>query len=171
MHSVLLVEDDDAVRATFRRILTETGFSVVAVATAAEALRHVATVPLDLVLLDLGLPDLDGTDALRMIRGICSVPVIVTARREDNSFVHLLNADADDFLVKPFSGEHLVTRMQVLLRRTAARDAADDRSITVGALRIDPAQRTASLHGEWLELTPAGSSTCSSTSPSAPTGW
>jgi DNA-binding response OmpR family regulator len=154
MHSVLLVEDDDAIRGALRDALLERRFSVVAVATAAEALRETAAGPVDIVLLDLGLPDLDGTAALRMIRGISSVPVIiVTARRSESSVVQLLNAGADDYVVKPFSADHLVARMRALLRRMSTTAAAEQRIVTAGELQINLLERSASFHGQRLELT------------------
>ncbi|SFR29930.1 DNA-binding response regulator, OmpR family, contains REC and winged-helix (wHTH) domain [Lentzea waywayandensis] len=154
MQSVLLVEDDCSIRAALHSALTERRFSVVAVATAAEALRETAAGPVDIVLLDLGLPDLDGTAALRMIRGISSVPVIiVTARRGETSIVQLLEAGADDYVVKPFSADHLVARMRALLRRTSAVDAQEQRVIAAGDLHIDLNARSASFHGQNLALT------------------
>jgi DNA-binding response OmpR family regulator len=154
MQSVLLVEDDDSIRAALRNVLIERDFSVVAVATAAEALREAVAGPLDIVLLDLGLPDLDGTAALRMIRGISSVPVIiVTARRSETSAVQLLDARADDYVVKPFSAEHLIARMRALLRRTSTSAAPEQRVIAAGGLQINLLERSASFHGQHLELT------------------
>jgi len=154
MHSVLLVEDDEAIRAALHRALSERHYSVLAVGTAAEALRETAARQVDIVLLDLGLPDLDGAAALRMIRGVSEVPVIVvTARRGEASVVQLLNAGADDYVVKPFSAESLVARMNALLRRTSTSVSTGDAVITAGALRIDPLERTAWFRGEPLELT------------------
>ncbi|MDX8141389.1 response regulator transcription factor [Lentzea sp. BCCO 10_0061] len=154
MHSVLLVEDDDSIRAALHNALTERHFSVVAVATAAEALRETAAGPLDIVLLDLGLPDLDGTAALRMIRGISSVPVIiVTARRGETSVVQLLDAGADDYVVKPFSADHLVARMRALLRRTSSAATSEQRVVAAGGLHLDLLERSASFQGKHLDLT------------------
>ena len=88
------------------------------VGTALEALREVAHFRFDVVILDLGLPDLDGSEALKMLRGITDVPVIVaTARDDETEIVRLLNAGADDYLTKPFSVEHLSARMAAVLRR------------------------------------------------------
>lgn len=154
MHSVLLVEDDDSIRAALSNALTERDFAVVAVATAGEALRAAAAGRLDIVLLDLGLPDLDGTAALRMIRGISSVPVIiVTARRGETSVVRLLDAGADDYVVKPFSADHLVARMRALLRRTSAPSDLEQPVITAGGLQIDLLGRNVLFHGQRINLT------------------
>ncbi|MDX6429141.1 MAG: hypothetical protein QOE54_1507, partial [Streptosporangiaceae bacterium] len=107
------------------------------------------------VILDLGLPDLDGAEALKMLRGVSDVPVIVaTARDDETEIVRLLNAGADDYLVKPFSGEHLSARLAAVLRRTAARgDARPATLLLVGGLSVDLDRREASLDGAALELT------------------
>lgn len=105
MATVLLVEDDHVVRGAMLRSLADRGHAVHAVGTALDALRRVAAETPDLVVLDLGLPDLDGSDALRMLRGITDVPIIIaTARDDEQSVVRLLRAGADDYMVKPFTG-------------------------------------------------------------------
>ncbi|MEU7634641.1 MULTISPECIES: response regulator transcription factor [unclassified Streptomyces] len=157
MARVLVVEDDQFVRSALIRHLTEAGHAVRSVGTALEALREVAQVGFDLVVLDLGLPDLDGGEALKMLRGITDVPVIIaTARDDEAEIVRLLNDGADDYLTKPFSVEHLSARMAAVLRR--ARGAAPgaeppSRVILVGGLSIDPLRRLAALDGTALDLT------------------
>jgi DNA-binding response OmpR family regulator len=152
MPKVLLVEDDAVVRGALVRSLTKADHVVRAVGTALDALREVTADRPDLVILDLGLPDLDGADALRMLRGLCEVPVIVaTARDDEAEIVKLLNAGADDYLTKPFSGEHLAARMSAVLRR-ARPGGARQSAIEVGPLRVDLARREATLDGELLEL-------------------
>jgi len=153
MPTVLLVEDDPTVRGALVRSLTKADHVVRAVGTALDALREVTADRPDLVILDLGLPDLDGADALRMLRGVCDVPVIVaTARDDEREIVKLLNAGADDYLVKPFSGEHLAARMSAVLRR-AVPGADRTASLQVGGLCIDLARREATLDGGRLDLT------------------
>ncbi|SFB40459.1 DNA-binding response regulator, OmpR family, contains REC and winged-helix (wHTH) domain [Amycolatopsis marina] len=153
MYSVLLVEDDPAVRAAIVRTLNSHSYSVLAVGTAAEALRETASSRWDMVVLDLGLPDLDGSAALRMIRGVSDVPVIVaTARRGEASVVRLLDDGADDYVVKPFSGEHLLARIRALLRRTTPAHSPGG-VLEVGELRIDVGTRVVSLAGRELTLT------------------
>jgi DNA-binding response OmpR family regulator len=156
------VEDDPGIRASLIEILTSEGHAVRSAADAFGGLREVTRGPLDAVILDLGLPDLDGADALRMIRGISQVPVlIVTARDEDAEIIRLLNAGADDYLVKPFSGGQLTARLSAVLRRSAAsaHPLPQDGSplpqdvVSVGPLRIDPGSRTAHLHGREVPLT------------------
>ncbi|MFG3258165.1 response regulator transcription factor [Streptomyces sp. NPDC048172] len=157
MASVLVVEDDQFVRSALIRHLTDAAHAVRSVGTALEALREVTQVGFDVVILDLGLPDLDGAEALKMLRGITDVPVIIaTARDDETEIVRLLNAGADDYLVKPFSVEHLSARMAAVLRRArtvAPGESGGDRVIRVGGLAIDPLRRQAELEGAALDLT------------------
>jgi DNA-binding response OmpR family regulator len=107
----------------------------------------------DLVILDLGLPDLDGAELLKMIRAVSDVPIIVaTARGEDRDVVRTLDAGADDYLVKPFSVEQLEARVRAVLRRIGS----DERPgpILVGDLVVDASAREARLDGDRLELSP-----------------
>ncbi|MFF5502368.1 response regulator transcription factor [Streptomyces roseolus] len=156
MASVLVVEDDQFVRSALIRQLTEASYTVRSVGTALEALREVAHVRFDVVVLDLGLPDLDGSEALKMLRGITDVPVIIaTARDDEAEIVRLLHAGADDYLVKPFSVEHLTARMAAVLRRSRAvsGESAPTAEIRVGGLVVDPLRRRAELDGFALDLT------------------
>ncbi|MFF8264397.1 response regulator transcription factor [Streptomyces virginiae] len=168
MPSVLVVEDDPSIRQSLIEVLTEHGYAVRSAADGFGALREVTQTPVDAVVLDLGLPDLDGGDALRMIRGISSVPVLVaTARDDESEIIKILNAGADDYLVKPFSGGQLVARLSAVLRRTshvppagaaaagAPVTAATEplRATVVGELAVDPGARTAYLAGRELRLT------------------
>ncbi|WP_187369992.1 response regulator transcription factor [Streptomyces boluensis] len=157
MASVLVVEDDQFVRSALIRHLTDASHTVRSVGTALEALREVAHFRFDVVILDLGLPDLDGSEALKMLRGITDVPVIIaTARDDETEIVRLLNDGADDYLTKPFSVEHLSARMAAVLRRSGAGGGADapvSRALRVGGLAIDPLRRQAELDGAPLDLT------------------
>ncbi|MFE7379539.1 response regulator transcription factor [Streptomyces zhihengii] len=156
MASVLVVEDDPVIRAALIEVLTGQGYAVRTTHQGFEALREVTQDPPDIVVLDLGLPDLDGLDVLRMIRGISRVPVLVaTARDEDTEIIRLLNAGADDYMVKPFSGGQLAARIAAVLRRSVPAGADRDRRqvVQVGELRIDPLARTAHLGERELTLT------------------
>ncbi|NGN70319.1 response regulator transcription factor [Streptomyces sp. A7024] len=156
MASVLVVEDDQFVRSALIRHLSEASHTVRSVGTALEALREVAHYKFDVVILDLGLPDLDGSEALKMLRGITDVPVIIaTARDDETEIVRLLNDGADDYLVKPFSVEHLSARLSAVLRRSQARTEAGppERVLRVGGLTVDPLRRQAELDGTALDLT------------------
>ena len=148
-----MVEDDAGIRSAVIRALTERGHAVASAGDAMSGLRHAVEDRPDLVVLDLGLPDLDGADLLRMLRAVSQVPVIVaTARDDDAMVVRALNAGADDYLVKPFSADQLDARIRAVLRRTAAVDV--DPSLTVGGLTIDPRTREVAVDGTALELSP-----------------
>ena len=153
---VLVVDDDEQVRAGLVRELGRRQYIVASAATALAALRVMGTDPPDLVVLDLGLPDLDGVHVLKMLRGIRDVPVIVASgRRDDAEIVRLLRAGADDYLVKPYSVDQLEARIVAVLRRSSS-GASRERQpevFTVGELVIDPARRSASLEGAPIRLT------------------
>jgi two-component system, OmpR family, KDP operon response regulator KdpE len=154
MALVLLVEDDHAVRTAMTGAMRDAGHVVQPVGTALDALRTVTDDHVDLVVLDLGLPDLDGFEALRLLRGVSDVPVIIaTARSDERTIVRLLNAGADDYVTKPFSSEHLTARVGAVLRRAKVATPATDAPIEVGELVIDPARREARLADAPLTLT------------------
>jgi DNA-binding response OmpR family regulator len=168
MPSVLVVEDDPAIRASLIEVLSEHGHAVRSVGDGFGALREITQAHIDAVVLDLGLPDLDGADALRMIRGLSRVPVIVaTARDDDAEIIRLLDAGADDYLVKPFSGGQLAARLGAVLRRAGGSLAPETvqgqvlhegplssaGTVVVGGLRIDPSARTVHLDGAEVQLT------------------
>ncbi|MEV4098345.1 response regulator transcription factor [Streptosporangium saharense] len=152
MATVLVVEDDEYVRSAMIQELGRRQHAVRSAGRALDALREITQNPPDAVILDLGLPDLDGSEALKMVRSVSSVPVIVaTARDDEAEIVRLLEAGADDYLVKPFSGDHLNARLDAVLRR--ARAAGPPPVLRVGALSVDLNRREASLGGEPLALT------------------
>jgi DNA-binding response OmpR family regulator len=154
MALILLVEDDRNITAALTRALSDAGHVVRPVGQAAAALKILTEERPDLVILDLGLPDIDGTDALRMMRSVSEVPVIVaTARRSEADIITLLSAGADDYVTKPFSGGHILARIAAVLRRTRVAADTTPNTITVGELEISPRQRKASLHGRPLQLT------------------
>jgi DNA-binding response OmpR family regulator len=153
MASVLVVEDDQRIRETIARSLTESGHAVRTEGRGADALSVVVEWRPDVVVLDLGLPDLDGTDVLRMVRSVSSVPVIVaTARDDDAEVVRVLDAGADDYVVKPYSAAQLDARIRAVLRRGSDAGGGERATITVGELRVDPDRRIAILGGSALEL-------------------
>jgi len=153
MAQLLLVEDDVAIRGALIRALTERGHAVSSTPTAMEALQLVVDSPPDLVILDLGLPDLDGYEALRMLRAISKVPVVVaTARDDEADIVRVLDAGADDYLVKPFGVGQIEARVRAVLRRGAADDARRREPVIVGGLRLDGEAHEATLDDRPLEL-------------------
>jgi DNA-binding response OmpR family regulator len=152
MVRILVVEDDAAIRRTLARGLAEHGAVVTSVATAVEAIRAVGEERPDVVMLDLGLPDLDGSDVLAVVRATSDVPVVVaTARDDEAEIVRLLDAGADDYLVKPFSAAQAMARVRAVLRR-AAPTAGADRRVRVGGLSIDPVAREVELDGSPVVL-------------------
>lgn len=154
MARLLLIEDDPAIRTPLIRALRDRGHAVATAYTAMSGLQTTLDERPDLVILDLGLPDLDGLELLRMLRAVSRVPVIIaTARDDDVEIVRGLDAGADDYVVKPFTSAQLDARVRAVLRRGAGQP---DRAamIAVGELRLDPSARTASLSGTPLDLTP-----------------
>jgi two-component system, OmpR family, KDP operon response regulator KdpE len=152
MPKVLIVEDDPTIRSALLRALEGKGYAVAAAHTAMTGLQLAVSEHPDVVVLDLGLPDLDGREVLRMIRAVSSVPIIVaTARGTEEDIVHSLDAGADDYVVKPYGGAQLDARIRAVLRRAAP---ATDPVISVGGLRVDRQARQAFLDGAELGLTP-----------------
>ncbi len=151
MAHVLVIEDDPDIRRSLVRSLSDHGHAVSTAPAGMPGLQQAVDEQPDLVLLDLGLPDLDGHEVLRMLRAVRETPVIVvTARDDDPSVVAALDAGADDYVLKPFTGEQLQARIRAVLRRTRA-ESGDD-SIVVGELRVDPTSRQAFLRGEPIDL-------------------
>jgi two-component system KDP operon response regulator KdpE len=150
---LLLVEDDAAIRGALIRTLTERGHAVTSMATAMSGLQHLLASPPDLILLDLGLPDVSGYEALRMMRAVSSVPVVViTARDDEADIIRVLDAGADDYVVKPFGPGQIEARIRAVLRRAAARGTAAAGLLTVGGLRLDPDGHEATLDDAPLDL-------------------
>jgi DNA-binding response OmpR family regulator len=153
MAQVLVVEDDATIRSSIIRGLTDRGHAVFSAPTAMAGLEQAVSARPDVVVLDLGLPDLDGTAMLRMLRGVSDVPVIVaTARDDETEIVAVLDAGADDYVIKPFGVAQLDARIRAVLRRAADEERVP--AVEVGGLRVDPRSREASLDGRALELTP-----------------
>ena len=152
MASVVIVEDDPSIRVSLQHALEEQGHAVGTSPNGVGALDLVVRSEPDVVLLDLGLPDIDGLKVLAMLRGVSSVPVIViTARDDDPTIVAALDAGADDYVVKPFGLDHVAARIRAVLRRGTA--AGDDPVIRVGELSIDPRSRRVTLAGADVDLT------------------
>ena len=154
MTLVLVVDDEPQIRRALRTSLEAHGYQVATVGTGEEGVVGVAEQGPDLVLLDLGLPDLDGTDVLRRIRGFSDVPVIVVSVREDQSDkVAALDAGADDYVTKPFGMEELLARGRAAMRRKQPEEPA----VPVqgfGGLEVDLGRRLVSRDGEPIHLTP-----------------
>ncbi len=153
MAQIVLIEDDVDIRRLVADALAAQGHDVESAAAALDGLQLTVKGKPDLVVMDLGLPDLDGTELLRMIRAVSQVPIIViTARGADEVVVRTLDSGADDYLVKPFSVAQLEARVRALLRRGAAAESGE--TIRIGDLMIDAAAREATLAGESIDLSP-----------------
>ncbi|HKJ54584.1 MAG TPA: response regulator transcription factor [Nitriliruptoraceae bacterium] len=152
MARVLLIEDDDQIATSLARLLRRKGHEVVRAERASAGLSAVVDDSPDVVVLDLGLPDIDGMDVIRMVRGLSSVPIIVaTARDDEDTIVAALDRGADDFVGKPYSGRQLDARIRALLRRERTLDAP---VLQVGDLRVDRATHEVQLGDEVLDLRP-----------------
>ena len=155
MAQLLVVEDDERIRSALIRALRERGHAVSSAATALDGLRQAVDERPDLVVLDLGLPDLDGRELLRMLRAVSAVPVIVaTARDDDESVVQALDAGADDYVLKPFQAAQLEARIRAVLRRAAGTADAASAPVTVADLVVDPRARRVTLAGRTVDLAP-----------------
>lgn len=154
MVSVVIIEDEQRIRQLVAGVLADRGYDVTSSGSALEGLQAVVSDPPDLIILDMGLPDLDGAELLTMIRAVTKAPVIVaTARGSDRDVVRTLDAGADDYLVKPFSVEQLEARVRAVLRR-AGSDRPRGGPVMVGGLEINAVTRVASLDGRVLDLSP-----------------
>lgn len=156
-NSLLLVDDDALLRRSLTFSLERAGYRVASAASAEDALAIARREPPDLVLLDIGLPGMDGLDALRRFRDHLGLPVIfLTARRRDLDQVLGLELGADDYITKPFDTDILLARVKAVLRRTGERsdERASPGPVTVGDLVIDPGAHSATLAGRPLDLSP-----------------
>ena len=152
---VLLVEDDDATRALIASNLAAHGYRVREAGTAADAVRAWDAQRPDLVLLDLGLPDTDGTTVIRRVRQDGTTPILILSAREtEPDKVAALELGADDYVTKPFGLEELRARVAALLRRAAGPAADTSGSITVGSLVLDVARRSVRIGTTPVDLTP-----------------
>ncbi|GAA3151366.1 hypothetical protein GCM10010449_82150 [Streptomyces rectiviolaceus] len=154
MAHLLVVEDDPQLRGALVRALRDKGHAVATAPSGMAGLDAAVTTHPDLVVLDLGLPDVDGAQILRMLRAVSDVPVIVaTARDDEPEMVAVLEDGADDYIVKPFGAAQLDARIKAVLRRLGATDVAEE-PLHVGGLTIDPASREVTLDDQPLDLTP-----------------
>ena len=153
--TILLVDDEPAIQRALGPLLRSRGYDVTIAGTGADALRLVAEQPPDLIVLDLGLPDLEGTEVCRRVRLASTVPIVVlSARGAEEDKVQALALGADDYVTKPFGPEELLARIRVALRRRPAADVAETGTHAFGALAIDFDRRRVIRDGEEIRLTP-----------------
>jgi len=153
---ILVIEDDPPIRRFLRAALTANGYGVYEAATARDGIREAATQQPDLVILDLGLPDMDGLEVIQHIREWSTTPIIVlSARGQESGKVAALDAGADDYLTKPFGVGELLARLRVSLRHASRRDdAAESSEFVVQNLRVDFARRQVFVDDREVRLTP-----------------
>lgn len=155
---VLVIEDEEVIQNFIGTVLTSNGYRVVRAAAGREGLSLMGSYRPDIVLLDLGLPDIDGLEVLAMIRAQSSVPVVVVSAREhEHDKVEALDRGADDYIVKPFGTSELMARIRAALRhgvRLSDGGAASGKSLTVGGLEVDFIRRRVLLNGVTVHLTP-----------------
>jgi two-component system KDP operon response regulator KdpE len=153
---ILLVEDELPIRKFVTAALAAANYQVDEAGTAEQALQHATSTPPDLVILDLGLPDMDGQEVIRRLREWLFAPVIVlSARDDDQQKITALDNGADDYLTKPFSTGELLARVRVALRHAnRAGDEAGKTSFEYGDLRVDLSARRVFVSGAELHLTP-----------------
>jgi two-component system, OmpR family, KDP operon response regulator KdpE len=153
MTKVLVVDDEPQIRRALRTSLEAHGYTVSAVATGEEGVVGAADLAPELVLLDLGLPDLDGTEVIRRIRAFSDVPVIVLSVREGQADkVAALDAGADDYVTKPFGMEELLARARAAMRRVQPEDPSPPVK-AFGNLEVDLARRLVTCRGDQVHLT------------------
>ena len=151
--TVLVVEDEPRIAAIAADYLRHAGYAVIVARDGLEALRHVGASHPDLVVLDLGLPGVDGLEVARTIRASSSLPIImVTARAEETDRIMGLEIGADDYISKPFSPNELIARIRALVRRTK-RSESEDTRLTLGSLSVDLSTHTISDDGRDVKLT------------------
>ena len=153
---VVLIEDEPQIRRFLRATLTGQGYRLFEAATGADGLVEVGSRQPDVIIIDLGLPDMDGVDVIRRLREWTAVPIIVlSARGQERDKVTALDAGADDYVSKPFGASELVARIRVALRHAAgASHEADEAAFKVGELQVDRLRRHVSLGGTEVRLTP-----------------
>jgi two-component system KDP operon response regulator KdpE len=152
---VVLIEDEPQIRRFLRATLTGQGYRLFEAGTAADGLVEVASRQPDVVIIDLGLPDLDGLEVIRRLRGWSKVPVIVlSARGQERDKVGALDAGADDYVSKPFSAGELLARLRVALRHAAGAAHEESAAFKVGELQIDLLRRHVTVAGNEIRLTP-----------------
>lgn len=153
---VLIVEDEAPIRRFLRAALSAGDYRWIEAGTAQDGLAQAALRQPDLVILDLGLPDLDGLEVIRQLRGWSTVPIVIlSARQQEGDKVLALDAGADDYLTKPFGVAELMARIRVALRHaTRAATGADSPIFEVGGLRVDLSLRQVWVEGVEVHLTP-----------------
>jgi len=152
---ILLVDDELSIQRTLAPLLRSRGYDVEVAGTGADALQSASEHPPDLIVLDLGLPDLEGSEVCRRIRATAKMPIIIlSARGNEPDKVAALDLGADDYVTKPFGPEELLARIRVWLRRIMTDDRSESGRVAVGSLTIDYDRRRLLRDDEEIRLTP-----------------
>jgi DNA-binding response OmpR family regulator len=155
MKRILVVEDEMEIARVVRDYLLEAGFDVTVAGTGEAALASARGVRSDLVVLDLGLPGVDGLDVARELTAVAGTPIVMlTARGDETDRIVGLELGADDYVVKPFSPKELVARVRAVLRRSGAEAMLRERPIRVGDVEVDPQRMRVTVDGRPVDLTP-----------------
>ncbi|MGI9860209.1 response regulator [Moorella naiadis] len=150
---VLIIDDEPPIRRLLKVALAAHGYDLAEATSGEEGLQQAAFLHPDLVILDLGLPDLDGLEVIKRLREWSQVPVIIlTVREHEQDKIAALDAGADDYVTKPFSMGELLARMRVALRHTAQRE--DEPALHLGGLTVDLPRRLVTVAGREVKLTP-----------------
>jgi two-component system KDP operon response regulator KdpE len=154
--TILVIEDEPPLQKFLRITLQTQQYNVIQAERGEEGIRHAATSQPDVIILDLGLPDMDGVEVMKRLREWSNIPiVVVTARGKEQDKVQALDTGADDYLTKPFSVGELLARVRVALRHRAVADReTGDAVFEVGDLRVDLARREVKVHDRSVHLTP-----------------
>ncbi|MCH9815129.1 MAG: response regulator transcription factor [Actinomycetia bacterium] len=152
MTNVVLIEDDAELSEALARALTKQGYTTTVAVNGLNGVKTVVESTPDVVVLDLGLPDISGFDVLKMLRPVTTVPVIVASARDDDAdIIRAFDLGADDYVTKPFSTAHLAARIRAVARRS---QISTPEELRVGELYIERDSHTASLSGRELDLSP-----------------
>jgi two-component system KDP operon response regulator KdpE len=150
---VLIIDDEEAIRRFLRVTLSSQGYTVLEAATGNEGLANAANEKPDVIILDLGLPDLDGVAVTRLLREWTRIPIIIlSVRGSEKDKIAALDAGADDYLTKPFGVGELLARIRAALRRAV--QATNEPVFIIGNLKVDLARRLVSVSGQEVQLTP-----------------
>ena len=153
--TVLVVEDDDETRAALVRELSERGYRVQEAADGRSALRHWDAGRPDVILLDLGLPDMEGIEVIKRVRKEAQTPIVIlSGRYDEREKVAALDRGADDYVTKPFGVEELNARLRVALRRAAGPTRDEAGRVTVGPLVLDAQAHAVTVNGSRVDLAP-----------------
>jgi len=151
--TILVVDDEDKIRGLVRSYLEREGYQVVDTGSGDDAVRIVPRIQPDLVVLDLGLPDLPDEEVIKIVRRASDVPVVLTARASEGDRIAGLKLGADDYVTKPFSPRELVARVEAVLRRSRGLQPERATTYAQGRLEVDSERREVSLDATAVELT------------------